>query len=163
MQLVQTITVGSGGAASIQFSSIPQGGTDLFFLINARNAGSDSKILHAFNGSTASFSNVYMLGTGSARVAGTDDQRRSGTVNTNSSTGLTFSSTSLLIPNYTLANNKSWSSDSVYENFASEAYQTITNGVWANTAAITSVTFTLGNGTNFVQDSFASLYLITKA
>jgi hypothetical protein len=120
-------------------------------------------MLLSFNGSTASFSNRYLLGTGSAVVSGTDDQRRAGTVNVSGATASTFANTALYIPNYAGSANKTWSSDSVYENNASEAYQTIIAGSWTSTAAITSVTLTISGGANFDIGSTASLYIITKA
>ncbi len=44
MQLIETIEVGAGGAASIEFTSIPQDGVDLLLMVSARtdrNVGAD--------------------------------------------------------------------------------------------------------------------------
>ena len=53
--------------------------------------------------------------------------------------------------------------DAVGENNATQAFQIISAGLWANTAAITSIQLIpqSGGGT-FVADSTVSLYGITK-
>ena len=75
-----------------------------------------------------------------------------------SDTANTFSNNSIYIPNYTGSNNKSVSVDSVYENNATTAGQHLVSGLWASSAAITSVKLTEGFGNNWVQYTTATLY-----
>ena len=162
MQLVSTVTVGAGGAASIEFTSIPQTGTDLLLVYSLRaDSGADTPQI-SINGSTTGFSNRYLLGTGSSAVSGTINGRFVGVNAINTATANTFGNSATYFPNYTSSSNKTWSGEGVNENNATAATQLLVAGVWANTAAITSLTLNLSSG-NFVQHSSASLYIITKA
>ena len=162
MTLVQTVTVGAGGAASIEFTGIPQDGTDLVLLVSGRVDSGADNLLIGFNGSTSSFSNRYLLGTGSSAVSGTFSGRIVGEVGISSATANTFGNSSVYIPNYASSANKTWSGDGVNENNATAASQIIVAGTWANTAAITSIQLSVSSG-SFVQHSTASLYKVTKA
>jgi hypothetical protein len=163
MTLISTVTVGSGGAASILFSSIVGTATDLLLVINARSNRSltEDGCLISFNGSTSSFSGRALRGSGSATASFTTT-RSIGDINAATSTSNTFSSQSVYIPNYAGSTNKSFSVDSVSEANATQAWQYLTAGLWSNTAAITSITLTPEVGTAFVENSTASLYLVTK-
>jgi hypothetical protein len=77
-------------------------------------------------------------------------------------TANTFSNGAVYIPNYAGSAHKSVSWDYVTENNSTTADQMILAGVWADTAAITSITLALPSGV-FTQHSTASLYTITKA
>lgn len=159
MQLISTITVGSGGAASIEFTGIPQDGTDLLVISSLRHSVDNAGGTLSFN-TGGTFTRRRLLGTGSA--ASSDTATVDYQVNTSTSTASTFASGAIYVPNYTSGAAKSYSVDSVNENNASLANQSIIAGLWSETAAITSVTLTPGSG-NFVQHSTASLYKITKA
>ncbi len=74
----------------------------------------------------------------------------------------TFANGEIYIPNYTASVNKSVSIDSVTENNATSAIAALDAGLWANTAAITSINLN-GNNGNFVQYSTAYLYGIVKS
>jgi hypothetical protein len=84
-----------------------------------------------------------------------------GRVNGADSTSNTFASSSLYIPNYAGSNQKSSSLDDVAENNATASIQEIVAQLWADTAAITSITLTANSG-NFVVGSTVSLYGILK-
>lgn len=68
MTLISTIEVGSGGAASVEFASLPQGYTDLFVAISAKSSltgpGWDSLYIR-FNGSETNYEarNLYEANT----------------------------------------------------------------------------------------------------
>jgi hypothetical protein len=79
----------------------------------------------------------------------------------NAVTANTFGNIQIYFPNYAGSTNKSYSVDSVTENNETVAYQTILAGLWSNTAAITTATFTAESG-NFAIGSTISLYKITK-
>ena len=160
---IASVTVGSGGASSIDFTSIPSTYTDLVLKLSGRSTANDNWANISFNGSTASFSSRGLYGDGSS--AGS--YSRSDNVNTiandsSTSTASTFSNGEIYIPNYAGSNNKSYSVDSVTENNATAALTSLVAGLRSNTAAITSITLT-PNGGNFAQYSTATLYGINKS
>jgi hypothetical protein len=158
-QLIETIEVGSGGAASIEFTGIPQDGVDLVLAFSIRNSSTATNIGMSVNGSTSSFTGRRLEGSGSATFSGTstDNYVLINGMTPSGYTANTFSSGQILFSNYQSATGKSFSVDSVQENNATLSYQTIIAGLWNNTAAITSV----GLIGTFAQYSTASLYKIT--
>lgn len=161
---IATVTVGAGGAASIDFTSIPGTYTDLLLKISSRGNASamGSNLGISFNGSTSSFTGRYLEGTGTA-AASASVARFISSTNANTSTASTFGSAEIYIPNYAGSNNKSFSAEGLSENNATEAYRHLTAGLWSNTAAITSITMSLLTGDNFMQYSTATLYGIKNS
>ena len=169
MTLVSTVEVGAGGAASIDFSSIPSTGTDLVIVTSLREnvaSGTTRNIRMRFNGNTSDvYSTRYLYGDGSSAASSTDS---SGfgffnwvfTTEGTSATSNTFSSNSFYIPNYAVASNKSVSLDSVNENNATQAIQSIQAGLFASTSTISSIS--IYSGSTWLQYSTASLYTVTK-
>jgi hypothetical protein len=156
---IATYTVGSGGVASISFLNIPQTYTDLMIVFSLRSstAGEDTQL--SFNSSTANFSSRNLAGNGSSASSGSrSDNIISASMDYSTYTASTFSNGSLYIPNYTSSNNKSFSVDTVVENNATTAPMQLIAGLWSNTAAITSITFTNYAAGNYVQYSSAHLY-----
>ncbi|CAB4157866.1 hypothetical protein UFOVP688_53 [uncultured Caudovirales phage] len=163
---IQTVTVGSGGAATIDFTSIPQTYTDLKIVVSARTnrASQVSDFLSiTFNGSTTNRSGRELYGTGTSVGSGTVAILGGGLIVGSTATASVFGSTEIYIPNYTSANNKSLSVDSVSENNGSEAYQDLLANLWANTAAITSISIFSNNSASFVQYTTATLYGIKSS
>ena len=165
MTLIETIEVGAGGAASIEFTSIPQDGVDLVLKVSARtdrSAGADIVSIQ-FNGETATtnYSTVYLGGTGSGVSSLSSPDQFGSYTSDDANTSNTFSNSSIYISNYTSSAAKSFSSDSVSENNATAAYQGIAANLWNNTDAITSIKLGVVYGTNFKQYSTASLYKIS--
>jgi hypothetical protein len=159
MKLIQTQTL-TGTQASIEFTSIPQDGTDLVILTSVRDNGGVGQATNiSFNGSTSNFSSRYLYGSGSSASSGTLARYVGSTRSDN--TANTFNSTTIYIPNYTGSTNKSYSVDNVTENNATAADQNIIAGLWADTAAITSLTIS-PNANSWVSGSTISLYKITK-
>ena len=78
-------------------------------------------------------------------------------------TSSTFGNTEIYIPNYTSSNYKSLYSDSVTENNGTQILLGLNHSLWANTAAITSITIATATGGNYVQNSSFYLYGILKA
>ncbi len=162
MTLVSTVQVGAGGAASIEFTGIPQTGTDLLVVFSGREPLGTFIEPITFNGSSTGYSFRSLRGNGSAVLSQTQSNNLLGfVVNQSTDTANTFSNCSVYIPNYSGATNKTWSMDGVNENNATTAYQYIVAGLWSNTAAITSLQIG-GGGYTLSQYSTASLYLITK-
>jgi hypothetical protein len=162
-ELIASSTVGSGGAASIDFTSIPSTFTDLVVKLSLRNnsAGTVQIVNISFNGNTANFSAKNVQGNGSA--AGSFSQaRRISLASGAGSTSNTFSNADIYIPNYAGSTNKSFSGDSVNENNATTSFQSLDAGLWSNTTAISSIAITPDSG-SFVQHTTAYLYGVSNA
>ena len=162
--LIETKTLGTA-AASIEFTAIPQDGTDLVLKFGARTSVSDviDTCLIDFNGTSTGFTNRSLYGDpGGASSAQFNNGRRAGHATGNTQTANTFATVELYIPNYAGAANKSIRVDSASE--GTSAYYEIMIGatLWSNTAAITSLTIRNASTTNFVVGSVFSLYKITK-
>lgn len=157
--LISSVTVGAGGASSIDFTSIPATYTDLVLKWSSRGTAATNydQVYIKFNNSTANLSYVrlYGNGTSAASTSGTDGYIGAG--QGTGSTASTFDNGEVYIPNYTGSNNKSFSVDEVNENNATAAFTFLQAGLWSNTAAINRITLTPTGGT-FVQYSTAYLY-----
>lgn len=164
MQLIESITVGSGGAASIEFTSIPQDGTDLVVLLSERTtSGSyNSADFIYFNSDADSTtqSGKMLLGNGSS--VSSPSWSYSIRSASGGATANTFGNAKIYIANYSGSTQKSFSVDSVGENNSTSSDQAIHAGLWPYTAAITAVKIGSLSG-NFVEHSTASLYKITSA
>ena len=167
--LIEKITVGAAGASSITFTSIPQTYTDLKVVISVRDATNNNGVVKiTFNGSATGYTARELVGSGAAASSDTNYTGSGtyygteGSSAPSNATASTFSNCEFYIPNYTSSNNKSISADSLYENNGTTAYQSLSAGLWSNSAAITSITVTQFSGNNFAQYSTAYLYGIAK-
>ncbi len=158
---ISTVVVGSGGAASIEFNSIPQTYTDLKIFLSGRTTAAAAYLALSYNGSTSNFSSRWLSGNGTTAGSFADTPRMAGTVVYSGWTANTFSNHDIYIPNYTSSNYKSTSIDSVTEANATLSYAELTASLYSSTSAITSITLTTSSG-NFAQYSTATLYGIRK-
>lgn len=154
---IQTIEVGAGGSASIDFASIPSTYTDLCLKGSFRTASLDDIYLK-FNTSTSNQTVRAINGNGSSASSTTSVTYGI----SQTATANTFVSWECYIPNYTLANNKSFSIDNVSENNGTTAYSGLFAGLWSQTAAITGLTI-YGSSSNIVQYSSVTLYGIKNS
>ena len=162
IQIGSTVTVGAGGAAGIDFTSIPGTYTDLHLVYSVRNATDNNGTLYwKVNGSTASLSFRHIYSSGSGSAASGTGTNEFGVTNPASYTGSVFSSGSAYFTNYTASSAKSVSLDSVNENNATTAYVILMASKYASSSAITSIGILPSSG-NFAQYSTASLYGIKK-
>ena len=170
--LISSVTVGSGGAANIEFTSIPATYTDLVIKGSARCnfAGETDRYMDVtFNnsGGTA-YSTRELLASGSsvsslnwssmAQFYGFIQAAVTATANT-------FSNFEFYIPNYAGSNYKSISNDGVSETNASAGTNrllSLSASLWANTAAITSIKIA-SPSSSFIQYSNFYLYGISNA
>jgi hypothetical protein len=161
--LIASSTVGSGGAANIEFTSIPATYTDLSVSLSVRSSTTAELYAQVNNSTSTIYRNRSIQGTGSSVSAATYQTAKYflGEANWNTFTANTFSSQSLYLPDYAGSKNKSLLVDSVTENNATLAYMYLIGGLWSNTDAITSIKFTISSGT-FDQYSTAYLYGIKK-
>lgn len=172
MTLITSVTVGSGGAASVTLpatGTIPQTYTDLKVVMSARstaNTGSEGyDATISFNGTTANRSTRVLRGDGSLVSSNTisdpTDFRLLRAMEPNNYTSSVFSNVEIYIPNYTGSNYKSFSVDAVLENNATATGMSLIAGLWSDTAAITTITLG-GFGGNLVEGSTFYLYGISN-
>lgn len=165
MQHIETVTVGSGGQADIDFIGLGaySAYTDLLFVISARTTtGGLDNLRVQINGSTTTHSSRALYGTGSTAASAADPNTSnfpfmyvSGNYTAN-----TFNNSSLYIANFSSTTQlKSISSDSVTENNATASFQAIQAGLFAETNPITSVRFYATN--NLAEHTRIDLYGIT--
>jgi len=163
--LISSVTVGSGGTATMSFTSIPSTYTDLVLVTSTRTnrAGNILDELNlTFNSNTSSYSWRRLLGEASAS-SDTGSNRTVILSNGSTSTASTFDNSLVYIPNYSSSNNKSFSVDSVMEQNATATARQLIVGLWSNSAAITQIDLTSSSSSNFVQYSTAYLYGISSS
>lgn len=162
--LIASATVGAGGAASMDFASIPQTFTDLTLVVSARAelATTTAPLLMRFNGlSTGIYTIRQLRGTGAAvstNAVSSTSFDGGDCIPGSSSTSNTFASIRYIIPNYTnTSDNKTIQMEAVGEgNIVSTVYQVFSTGRSASNLAVTSISiFTSGN---WAQNSTAYLY-----
>jgi hypothetical protein len=169
--LISSVTVGSGGAANIEFTSIPQTYTDLAILCSIRTDRSDyqESLQLRFNGSTSNYTTVGISNDGSSVVTSSTTGETGmliGILPGSSSTSNTFGNGLIYIPNYTGSSNKSVSVETVSESNNAITVGTFLRfwaGLWSDSSAITSIRLYSRNSYNFVQYSTAYLYGISNA
>lgn len=161
---IATVTVGAGGATSIDFTSIPQTYDNLMLKLSLRSSTTTIDTKMEFNGITTGYSRTSLTGSGAAAGFGSASDAWVGATVSSAHTANAFSSSEIFIPNYTLNVNKMYSTDSVSENNATTAYQLLNANLWSNTNAITSIKFSgLTTAITFVQHSTATLYGIKNS
>lgn len=168
MEFISSVTVGSGGAASMSFSSIPQTFTDLLVLVSGRHntTGSDN-VIAQLNSNTSGYTFRYLgsSGTGVQQYSqanlGFSSGMPFGNIGGTSYTANTMNNISLYLPNYTGSATKIGVGEGGFENNSNVGYLSLTGSTSPVTAAITSITIKPAF-TSFVENSTAYLYGITK-
>jgi hypothetical protein len=166
--LIQAVTVGSGGAANIEFTSIPATYTDLVVLTSLRGTASAVSVSGQlqFNSSTSGYGLKYLTGSGTSASSGDFGATTSliylGDIPAATGTTSTFANVLVYVPNYAGSNNKSISVDGVEERNNAAAYATLVAAKWDNASAITSVKL-YPSSANWVQYSTAYLYGISSS
>jgi hypothetical protein len=167
MTLISAVTVGSGGAANIDFTSIPTSYTDLVIKISARQSDTNTAAGIQFNNDTGNnYSSRRLGGDSTAAYSGSSSATNQGKwiiTPFSTATANVFGNAEVYIPNYLSSTVKSYSFDSVSENNSSSkdaANMELNAGLWSGTAAISSIKIVAATG--FVQHSTAYLYGIVK-
>ena len=169
--LISSVTVGAGGASSIDFTSIPATYTDLLVDISVRSNRAtevyDTGRIR-FNSDTGNnyANSIRLYGNGSSVVSDKPAIANSGLFEMPTAAGATsstFGNIMIYIPNYAGSTYKSYSNDGVSENNGTAAYASLIAGLWNSTSAITAITLTPYSGSQFVQYSTAYLYGISKS
>lgn len=165
---ISTVTVGSGGAANITFTNVPQTYTDLKVVLSTRSsrAAIQDTFNVLFNSNASSYSYRRLYGDSSSApgsdASSGDTSLTTGYTQGGNGTANTFGNLELYIFNYASSNNKSVLSEGVSENNSTVSYLGLVGSLWSNTAPITSITFTPTTGGTLQQYSSATLYGIRK-
>ena len=154
-----TVTVPSGGAASVTFAGIPAGYKHLQFRIVATTASSAGSISFRFNGdSSASYTYHRLIGNGSSASANG--------ATTSGRTLATVISCSTTQPTPTIVDILDYGNSSKLKTLRSiggydyngSGEVAIYSNLWTNTAAITSVDLIVEGGASYGQFSQFALY-----
>jgi len=161
--LIASSTVGSGGASSVTFSSIPSTYTDLKVVYTCRtdNASVGQSMGVQFNSTTSGYSWRTVFGTGSGAASNSSGSAADmyvGETNGANGTANTFSNGEFYLPNYTSSNAKGLSADAVAENNSSTGYDFLGATLSGVTAAITSITIRPYGGGQTIQQ-YSTFYL----
>jgi hypothetical protein len=162
---IETISVGSGGASSIDFTAIPQTYTDLALKLSSRAAtGGAVDVLIQFNtdATSGNYSQRQLQGSGSGTPSSGAGNQQSATSDGSTDTASTFANSEIYITNYSGSTYKNFSTDTVTENNSTTAYSTLRAGLWNSTTAINAIKLTHNGGASFAQYSTATLYGIKK-
>jgi len=158
-KLIKHTTVGSGGVATITFTSIPQTYTDLKLFISLRStrvAQNNDDVFVDFNASTADQVTKYIQSDGSG-IGSFTDTRMGVLIPGSTATALIWGIGEMYIPNYTVAVNKASMMDAFMENNTTQSYGRVSGFNWNQTTAITEIKLTCADGL-FVEYSSATLY-----
>lgn len=159
---VETVEVGSGGATSIEFTSIPQDGVDLVLQMSLRNERAYFlDPVQVYTNGVFAMSGLSLYADGTYGVSSFSDNTLF-TVGANTTSG-TFGSIQVYISNYTASANHSYSIENVVENNSSTDWSLKIQAAKDNlTTGLTALRFEEPGGTDkFVQYSSISLYKIT--
>jgi len=156
----------SSSATSVTFSSIPNTFTDIVLKTSTRNTGTDPINGElTINGTTSGYSEKLLYGNGSSPASASNSGSKinwTALGNSGNSLSNTYSNGEIYIANYAASNSKSILSDSADENNSGAANMYILAALWANNAAITSLTITASLG-SFTSTSSFYLYGILKS
>lgn len=171
-ELIASSTVGAGGAASIDFTSIPSTFTDICVYVSGRSTASFTRRvlrLRINNSSTGSdYADRYLLGNGASASSGSNPAGSSSYIQiwdlpAATGTANTFSNISIYIPNYASTSTyKSVSVDGVEEENGTTAIMGLVAGIYNSNTAITQVNLIPDSG-NFAEFSTAYLYGVKNA
>ena len=160
--LISSVTVGAGGASSIDFTSIPSTYTDLVVKVSTRAAVSATFVYGGirFNSDTNTYDTRTLFGSGSSAFSTSASTNFGYALESSAAnaTANTFGNAEIYIPNYAGSTKKSYSTDQVSETNATATEMALGAGLWSQTGAITSITLYPGSGSTFVQYSTAYLY-----
>jgi hypothetical protein len=177
---IATVTVGSGGASSIEFTSIPADYTHLQIRAISKSnqtgtSGEWEGLALRFNTDSGSnYARHYLRGNGSSASAGASTSQTFMTISVEPDTG--YSSVSSMFSEHIIdildyANTNKYKTVRSLGGFDSNNTGTnngvvdFSSGLWQSTSAITSITFASGGSFNrgFAQYSEFSLYGIKEA
>ena len=160
---IATVTVGSGGSATVSFTSIPSTYTHLqirYLAANEASGPSDEPVYMRFNSDTtnSNYRNHRTGAEGSSVSSGSFQLPISSGTNGNGNADTYYSAGVIDILDYANTNKyttvkslSGWDSNST-------GYIWVMSELWMNTAAITTIDFTTFTGSDYRQYSQFALY-----
>ena len=169
-ELISSVTAGSGGAASLDFTSIPNTFTDLCvkYSVRGTNANPYSMMTLKFNNATSGYSSRGVYGNSSSASSVSYSglgYMWIGYHEGDTATASTFGNGELYIPNYAGSTYKSVSIDQVSENNSTagdSAFAFLDAGLWSVTDAINKISLINDYG-SWKEFSTAYLYGVKNA
>jgi hypothetical protein len=156
---IQTVTVGSGGSASVTFSSIPSTYKHLQIRVIGKSTAAQSVGDLTFNSDTGSnytYHSIYGDGSSAASEASTPRANIASVVGLPiSSSANVFAASVIDILDYANTNKNKTVRALVAEDRNGAGYFALVSGSWMNTAAITSITITARTASIGQYSSFA--------
>mgnify|MGYP003631893286 FL=1 len=164
-QLIETIEVGSGGAASMEFTGIAGTGQDLVCVVSNRGSTNTYSAGVQLNSETSSsyYSGVDVQGDGSSASSSAFVPGYTSPIfqNRADTTANTFASSQIYISNYTSSTDKTISVESISENNGTTlGYQRFLAWSFSTSSAITNLKLVANSGV-FVEFTTSSLYMVT--
>lgn len=162
-------SVGSGGAAYIEFTGITNSHTDLivYYSLRSNRSSTIDNLVIEFNGSTSDEKCVGIGWDGSSnQIYSSNTFNFSWGAPGNSATSNCFGAGYIYIPNYSNSTVHPFNSSGVDSNNATgtnSAQSGDMGGIWNNATPITSIRIKPNIGTLWLQYSTATLYGIKKA
>ena len=160
---IATVTVGAGGAATINFSSIPQPFTDLVVRVSARSAAAaltDTMQVRP-NGLTTNIAGRWVQGN-QTTVSSGNGTSMVPAITGNTAAANVFSVTEIHLQRYATTDAKPISVRTMTENASGAVLLQIWAGSWAGASALTSLTLATVTST-FQQYTTATLYGIKNS
>lgn len=160
----------SSSAGTVTFSSIPATYTDLMLLASIRTSQAgvnNGTATLTFNGDTAAnygvtSINAYGSGGNTGNSTGLSGiSLNSGALNSAGHLADTFTHHEMYIASYKESGYKTFMMQTAGEDNVTSVYMGIQAGLWSNSAALTSITYTCGG--NFVSGSSFYLYGIKNS
>jgi hypothetical protein len=163
---IATVLVGAGGASSVTLSSIPSNYTHLQIRASnrdTRTGTNQQSVQMRFNGDTGNnysrhFVEGYGGGTQSAGGTASTDWIKVGLSPTSSATASTYGAMIIDIFNYSNTSKYKTARSTGGDDLNGEGTIGLWGGLWMNTTAISSITFTPTNGESWVVNSRFALY-----
>jgi len=161
---IATVSIGSGGAATATFSSIPSTYKHLQVRLITRNDRTntlDGLYMRFNSDSGTNYSDHFLRGSGSAVDANADVSSAymlMGTVPASSATASVFAGGVIDVLDYADSNKYKTVRNLLGYDANGSGYVGLFSGNWRSTSAVTSITLGSTNGSGFLQYSSFALY-----
>lgn len=159
---ISTITVGSGGQANVEFTSIPSTYTHLSLMASVaseRTAGTADDLIITYNGTSSGYTNKVLYAAGGTASGYT--YTNSGVYwDTGGGSQFTskFSNVEFFIPNYTNSENKLLWGEYAGPSDVTTQYVGLVGGTLTSTSAVSSIKIATWSGNDIAQYSKFTLY-----
>jgi hypothetical protein len=156
---IATVSVGAGGASSIEFTSIPSTYKHLQVRGIARRSSGSTNTIVNFNSDTGSnYSTHYLLGNGSSASAGAESSVNRFYLDILTASSTSYSASVMDILDYSSTTKYKTARTLAGIDLNGSGTVWLVSGLWRNTAAISSIKLFLESSASFEQYSTFALY-----